>query len=137
MASGKGNFLSNKLLDYLFNATAYTVPSALDVELYTATPGASGGGTEVSTSGTAYARQVYNFTGVGGGWTAASSQQVSNESEIDWATATANWGTVVAVSLKETTNNNIWYWGTLTSSRVVNTGDSVRFAIGGLVVAES
>lgn len=100
--------------------------------MYTAAPTGAGGGTEVSTSGTAYARQTY----LNSQWTAVASQQVSNTVEIDWATATANWGTVTAVSIKEASTNNIMYWGTLTSSRVVNTGDSVRFAVGGLVVGE-
>lgn len=133
MASGKGNYLSNELLEHLFNGAAYTPPTDIDVALYTAVPSGAGGGTEVSTSGTAYARQTYSGTA----FSAAASQQVSNTAQITWSTATANWGTVVAVAVFESGTNNLMYWGNLTTNRVVNTGDSVRFAIGGLVIGES
>lgn len=133
MASGKGNFLSNALLNHVFNATTYTPPANVDIALYTAVPSGSGGGTEVSTVGTAYARQTYSNAS----WTNATTQTVSNETQIDWLTATANWGTVVAVAVFESGGSNLMYWGNLTTNRVVNTGDSVRFAVNGLVIGES
>lgn len=135
MASGKGNFLSAAFLKHWTGEATFTPPANLDVELYTSAPTGAGGGTEVSTVGTAYARQTYPLDT--SNWTAVSSQSTNNVNIISWSTATANWGTVVAASLKAATTDDIHYWGTLTTNRVVNTGDSVRFAAGGIVVQES
>lgn len=135
MASGKGNFLSNLILKHWTGEATFTPPANLDVELYTSAPTGAGGGTEVSTVGTAYARQTYPLNT--SNWAAVASQQTSNTNIISWSTATANWGTMVAASLKAATTDDIHYWGTLTTNRVVNTGDSVRFAVGGIVVSEA
>lgn len=135
MASGKGNFLSAAFLKHWTGEATFTPPADVDFELYTAAPTGAGGGTEVSTSGTAYARQNYPLDT--SNWSAVASQQTSNTNEVNWATATANWGTVVAASIKAGGTENIHYWGNLTTNRVVNTGDSVRFAVGGVVVGES
>lgn len=131
MASGKGNFLSNALLNHIFDATAYSPPASLDVALYTVVPSGAGGGTEVT--GGSYARQNIDIAD----WTTSTTQSTSNTSSIDFPTATANWGTVVAVAVFEVGTNDLMYWGNLTVNRVVNDGDSVRFAIGGLVIGES
>lgn len=134
MASGKGNFLSDALLDHVFNGVTYTPPTDVDIALYTVAPTGAGGGTEVSTGGgTLYTRITHSMSD----WSAVSSQTVSNTASIDWATAGANWGTVVAVGVFEAGTNDLMYWGNLTANRIVNTGDSVRFAIGGLVIGES
>lgn len=135
MASGKGNFLSNALLKHIIGEATYTPPADVDVALYTVVPNASGGGTEVSTGGTAYARQTHPLDT--SNWTAVASQQTRNSVEIDWLTATANWGTVVACAVFESGGSNLMYWGNLTANRLVNTGDSVRFAVNGLTIGES
>ncbi len=70
------DFWENELLDHLFRARAYTAPTVLAVALYTAAPGETGGGTEVS--GGSYARVDHpplfsNWEGTGAEVTAVDS----------------------------------------------------------------
>ena len=52
------NFLETEILDHVFANNAYTAPTTLYLALFTANPDEDGSGAEVSTSGTAYARQT-------------------------------------------------------------------------------
>jgi hypothetical protein len=56
-------------------------------------------GTEVSTSGTAYARADLTPAS---GWDASSGGAIANAAQIDWAAATASWGTVLAAAIVDT-----------------------------------
>lgn len=132
--AGKSDYLELKVLDHVLGGGNYTRAATIDIALYTSSPSDSGGGTEVSTSGTAYAR--ITVTNDGTFWNAASGGSKTNNATAAWATATANWGTVVAAALFEGGTSNMLYYGNLVSSRVVNTGDSVRFIAGGIVVTE-
>ena len=60
--AGFSDYLEDKVLDHVFGGTAYTAPATLYVALYTVAPDDTGGGTEVTTTGTAYARQTATFT---------------------------------------------------------------------------
>ena len=136
MAGGKGDTLRNALLDHALGGPDYTRLSTVYIALYTSSPTSSGGGTEVSTSGTAYARQ--SLTNDGSHWTSASSGVKSNSTLIDFGTATGNWGTVVAGTIMSASSSGyILYFGPLTTSKTINTNDGFRIPIGGLVLTES
>lgn len=115
------NYLEDKVLNHVFGGTSYTAPSTLYIALFTTAPNEDGtGGVEVTTTGTAYARQTGAFT--------VSSGTASNSSAIEYATATANYGTVVAVGIYDaSTSGNLLAYGTLVSTKVVSTGDIFRF----------
>jgi len=116
--AGFSDYLETAVLNHVFGGSSYSAPSTLYVALYTAAPSDSGGGTEVS--GGAYARQTGAFTVSGG--------TASNTSAIEYATATANYGTVVAVGvLDASSGGNLLAYGTLTSSKTVSSGDVFRF----------
>tara|TARA_S200000501_G_scaffold323622_1_gene320376 strand:- start:111 stop:500 length:390 start_codon:yes stop_codon:yes gene_type:complete len=118
--AGFSDFLETKVLQHVFGASAYSAPSTLYISLYTAAPTDSGGGTEVSTSGTAYARQSGAFTVTG--------NTASNTANIEYATATANYGTVVAMGIHDAaTGGNLLAYGSLTTSKSVSSGDVFRF----------
>lgn len=68
----KSTYLDNALLNAVLVNTAYTSPATVYVALYTATPGPSGGGTEVS--GGSYARTACTFS-------AASSGSLTNSAD--------------------------------------------------------
>jgi hypothetical protein len=123
-------------LDHVLGGPDYSRITTVYIALYTASPTASGGGTEVSTSGTSYARQsVTNNTG---SWTATSSGVKSNLGLIDFGTASGNWGTIVAGTImSDPTTGYILYFGPLTTSKTINTNDGFRIPIGGLVLTES
>ena len=120
------DYLENKVLGHVFGGTSYTAPTTLYVALYTVAPSDTGGGTEVS--GGAYARQTATFTVSGTNPTTA-----SNTAAIEYPTATANYGTVVAVGvLDASSSGNLLAYSTLDSSKVVSSGDVFRFNAGDL-----
>lgn len=126
------DFLENELLDHVLGNSAYTAPGTVYIALYTVTPSDTGGGTEVS--GGSYARQAVtnNLTN----WPAASGGSKSNGVDIDFGTATANWGTIVAVAILDAaTAGNFLFWGALTASKTVNNGDGFKFLATKLSVA--
>jgi len=124
--SGFSDYLEDKVLDHVFGGNAYTAPTTLYVALYTVAPSDTGGGTEVS--GGAYARQTGAFTVSGTNPTTA-----TNSAAIEYPTATANYGTVVAVGILDASSSgNLLAYSTLDSSKVVSSGDVFRFNAGDL-----
>lgn len=136
MASGKSDYLEAALLNHLFGGVAYTVPGTYYFALFTSAPNDTGGGTEVNTSGTNYSRKsVTNNTTNFPTITAPASK--TNGASIDFTTASAAWGTVVAFGIYDAaTSGNLLFWGDLTTARSVLTGDTPRFAAGALVITE-
>ena len=119
------NYLETEILDHVFGGNAYTAPATLYVGLYTAAPGEAGGGTELSGSG--YARQTAAFT--------VSGNTASNSANIEFPAATGNWGTVTHAGIFDaSTGGNLIAYATLTSSKVVETGDILRFSASQLQV---
>ena len=124
--SGFSDYLEDKVLEHVFGGNAFTAPSTLYVALYTVAPSDTGGGTEVS--GGAYARQTATFTVSGTNPTTA-----SNTAAIEYPSATADYGTVVAVGvLDASSGGNLLAYSTLDSSKVVSSGDVFRFNAGDL-----
>ena len=119
------NYLETKVLDHVFGGTAYTAPATLYLALFTANPNEDGSGTEVSTSGTAYARQSVAFT--------ISGNTASNTAAVEYATATANYGTVSHVGIYDASSaGNLIAYAALTSSKAIETGDVFRVPTGDL-----
>ena len=124
--SGFSDYLEDKVLDHVFGGNAHTAPTTLYAALYTVAPSDTGGGTEVS--GGAYARQTAAFTVSGTNPTTA-----TNSAAIEYPTATADYGTVVAVGILDASSGgNLLAYSTLDSSKVVSSGDVFRFNAGDL-----
>tara|TARA_R100001463_G_scaffold94567_1_gene149104 strand:- start:424 stop:816 length:393 start_codon:yes stop_codon:yes gene_type:complete len=124
--AGFSDYLEDKVLDHVFGGNAYTAPSTLYVALYTVAPTDTGGGTEVSGGG--YVRKTATFNVSGTNPTTA-----SNTAAIEYPTATANYGTVVAVGIFDASSSgNLLAYANLTTSKVVSTGDVFRFNTGDL-----
>jgi hypothetical protein len=136
MASGKSDYLEAALLNHLFGGVAYAVPGTYHFALFTSAPNDTGGGTEVNPSGSGYARKVVtndttNFP------TIAAPASKTNGASIDFLTASAAWGTVVAFGIYDAASGgNLLFWGDLTTARSVLSGDTPRFAAGALVITE-
>lgn len=123
MAGSFSDYLEDKVLKHVFTNTAYTPAATLYVALYTAAPSDTGGGTEVSTSGTAYARQAMAFTVSG-----TSPTQATNTSAVEFPTATADWGTIVAAAVFDNSSTgNMLAWADLTANKTISSGDVFRF----------
>jgi len=119
------NYLETEILDHVFGGAAYTAPGTLYLALHTADPAEDGSGTEVSTSGTAYARATVAFT--------TSGNTTSNTAAVEYSTATANFGTVSHVAVWDaSTGGNMLAYAALTSSKTIETGDVFRVPAGDL-----
>ena len=124
--AGFSDYLEDKVLDHVFGGNAYTAPATLYVALYTVAPTDTGGGTEVT--GGSYTRQTGAFTVSGTNPTTA-----SNSAAIEYPTATADYGTVVAVGILDAlTGGNLLAYANLDTSKPVTTGDVFRFDAGDL-----
>ena len=133
MAGSKSDYLENKLLDHVLGGADYTRPATVYVALYTVAPTDAGGGTEVS--GGAYARVT--VTNNATNFPAASGGAKSNGTEIIFPEATASWGTVVALAILDAAAaGNFLYWADLTTSKAIASGDTAKFAVGDLDIAE-
>lgn len=140
------DYLENKLIDFLFRgqalgitgatAAAGTGPSTLYVGLYTTNPtGDNGtGGTEVSTTGTNYARasiasSLANWAGTGtnsgGSVSSGTDGKTSNAGAVTFNTpGGTSWGTITGFGIFDAaTSGNLLLYGSLTTSKAVNTGD--------------
>ena len=136
MAGGKGNALKNYVLDHVLGGPDYTRIATVYIALFTTTPTSAGGGVEVSTSGTSYARQT--LTNNNTNFPAAVIGVKSNGIIIDFGTATANWGTVVAGAIMDQlTGGNILYFGPLSVSKTINQDDGFRIPVSGLQLTET
>jgi hypothetical protein len=119
------NYLETELLDHVFTNSAYTAPSTLYLALHTASPDEDGSGTEVSTSGTAYAREAVTFSVTG--------NTATTSAAVEYATATANFGTVTHVGVWDaSTAGNLIAYAALTTSKTIETGDVFRVPAGDL-----
>lgn len=119
------NYLETEILDHVFGGAAYTAPSTLYLSLHTANPDEDGSGAEVSTTGTAYARQTVAFT--------TSGNTTSNTAAVEYPTATANFGTVTHVGVYDAaTAGNLLCYAALTSAKTIETGDVFRVPAGDL-----
>lgn len=125
MAGNLSNYLENKLLDHFLGTTAYTMPTTVYVGLYTVVPTDAGGGTQVT--GGSYARQTAAFS-------AAASGTTSNTANIDFAGMPA--ATTVAIGVFDAiTAGNLLLWGTLTTNKTTDAGDTLRIATGDLDIS--
>lgn len=147
------DFFENKFIDWFFRGQALGIngasagagsgPTTLYIGLFTTAPTDSTAGTEVSTSGTGYARvgissSLSNWAGTqAAGSTTPSSGTggtTSNNIAIQFGSPTANWGTVTAFGIFDAqTGGNLLIYGNLLSPKTVNSGDAApSFAISAL-----
>ena len=118
-------------LKYLFTSDSVTRPTNWYIALCTTDPTDTALGTEVTTSGTAYARQTAAFT--------VSGNNASNTSAIEFPEATANYGTVIAVMIMPAVSggsaSDMIAHAQLTTDKAINTGDIFRIPAGDLDIS--
>lgn len=120
------NYLENALINATLRNTAFTSPTTVYVALYTTDPTDADSGTEIS--GGSYARQTVAFG-------APSNGASTNTGAVEFPTATANWGTITHIGLRDAlTGGNLLYHTPLDASKIINSGDVFRIAAGNLSV---
>jgi hypothetical protein len=136
--SAASNYLENKVLDHVLTATTYTAPATRYLALFNNTSGNAAtnleAGTltdETSTSATAYARQAVTFA-------AASSGTSATNATVTFDAATANWGTITHIAIMDGATagaGNVLFWGAVTTSKTIETGDTFQVSSGNLTVS--
>jgi hypothetical protein len=132
-AASLTDFLENALINHLFRGTAYTAPATWFVSLHTSACSDAAAGTEVT--GGAYAR--VGVASGAGTWAAVSAGNgtTSNVSVITYPTPSASWGTVTHFALYDAASaGNQLICQSLTTSKLINSGDTVSFAPGTLTI---
>ena len=132
------NYLENKVLDHVLTATAFTQPSGRWLALFNNTSGNAAAnleaGTltdETSTSGTAYARKAVTFA-------AASSGSSATNANVTFDAATASWGTITHVAVMDGSTagaGNVLFYGAVTTSKTIDTGDTFQITSGNLTIS--
>jgi hypothetical protein len=129
--SAASNYLENKILDHVLTATGYTAPTTRYLALFTANTGleTNSPSSEVSTSGSAYIRKAVTFA-------AASSGASATNATVTFDAATANWGTITHVAVMDAeTSGNVLFWGAVTTSKTIETGDTFQVSSGNLSIS--
>ena len=129
MAGNLTTYLENALLAHSTGEASYTKPTNTYLALFTVAPTDSGGGTEVS--GGNYARIQLS-------WGTPSGGEIANNSALRFpatGTATSPFGTIVALGIFDasTTGNLLWY-GDLSATVTINTGDTYTITSGGITL---
>ena len=132
-AQAMTDYLEGALIGHVFRGTAYTAPTTVYIELLTVACSDAATGTEVA--GGNYARAAV-ATGVGT-WAAPSAGNgtTSNVSTITYAVPSAGWGLVVSWAIRDAlTAGNQLFCAALTTSKTINSGDTVTFPPGALTI---
>lgn len=118
------NYLETKILDLVFNGTAYSGQSTVYVKLHTGDPGEDCTGN----AATETTRAAATFAAASGG-------TISNDAAVTWTNVSTG-ETYSHISLWDasTAGNALWS-GALAASKTVNAGDTFQIAIGDLDVA--
>lgn len=132
------NYLENKVLDHVLTASSFAAPSTRYLALFnnvsTAAAANLEAGTltdEVTTSGSAYARKAVTFA-------AASSGTSATNATVTFDAATASWGTVTHVAVMDGGTagaGNVLFWGAVTTSKTIDTGDTFQVTSGNLTIS--
>lgn len=120
------NYLETAIVNAVLRNTTYTSPTTVYVALFTTDPTDANTGTECT--GASYVRKSMAFGAPSNGVT-------SNSSAVEFDQATTSWGTITHMGLYDaSTSGNLLFHGSLTASKVIDTGDVFKFASAALAV---
>ena len=126
---------ANKILDYNFGASTYSVSSTLYFGLSTTTINSDGTGA-TEPIGTGYARIPFTNTKGASTWGGAASASLSNLGTITFTESTASWGTITYVFIADSlSGGNILYYNSLSSPKTVGANTTVYFGAGNVIIS--
>ena len=138
MAGGKYEGFSILMLNKMFNGATWTIPTTFYLALFSVTPSISSTGTEATGSG--YARLSIASNSTNWPVISGSTTTITNNVTQTMATATGDWSSAanqVAAGLWDSSSAGIlYYWGPLTESKPVLSGDSAFFAGGSALTVQ-
>ena len=120
------NYLEDALINGTLRGSSYTAPTTTYLALYTNDPTDADTGTEIT--GGSYVRQAITFSSPSNGAT-------SNSSAIEFPQATADWGTITYVGIRDAvTSGNLLYHSALDTSKTIANGDIFKITATNLSV---
>jgi hypothetical protein len=122
MATGISNYLANKWLDALGNATAFSVTTAY-VKLHTGDPGAAG----TSNAATETTRKSASFA-------AAANGAIASDADLTWTNIAGSEDATHFTAWDNATTGNFLFSGTITGNPYT-AGDTYTIASGALNVS--
>jgi hypothetical protein len=139
MASGKYEYLSQKILNYIFGGGAFSQPATLWLALFTVAPTISTTGTEATGGGYARVAITCNTTN----WPAisGSTTTLTNGAAFTFPAGTGS-GYSAGANMTDAgffdavTAGNLLYWGDLTVAKPVLSADTPSFAASAITVQE-
>lgn len=118
-------YLENQIINHVLGSGNYSKPASIYVALFNGDP--ANGGTEVSTSGSAYARLAATFT--------VSANSATNSANLEWSPATSAWGSITYIAIYDAaTSGNQLVTAALTVPKTINIGDVLRIPASNLTV---
>lgn len=131
MSDAKSNYLENKVLDH-FLGTASTTSQTPYLGLHIGDPTDTGAGGTGEVAGNGYARQSVSFGAASSG--SASGPTVAKE----FTASGGDWGTITHFALYDaSTSGNMLYYGALTEDKLIEDGDTLRFAVNSITITEA
>ena len=118
------NYLANKLISATVRNTSYPAPRNVYLALFTTDPTKDNAGEEVNQA--SYNRQEVTFTSPTNGVS-------TNANQVDWNTATSNWGNVGWVAIMDASSaGNMLYYTALDNAKEILSGDQFKIDAGKL-----
>lgn len=135
--SAFSDYYENKILDHMIRGQAFTPPTTVYLAAFTSNTGLeANSGVTGEVSGGSYARVAITLG------SAASAGQIKNTADINFTTASANWGTVTSVAVVDHATNTSWgtnvnvlMWADLPASKTVNSGDTFKLLTNDLTLS--
>jgi len=125
MATGMTDTFEGQIIDHFLRNTAQTSPTAVYLALYSAAPGESTAGTELTGNG--YAREAITFGADTNGVT-------NNTNTITYTAAGGAWSAVAGHAICDaSTAGNILFWDD-TAGPTLSDGDSYEFGASDVTV---
>jgi hypothetical protein len=125
--SAMSNYLETALINGTLRGSTYTAPATVYVGLFSSDPTDANTGTEIS--GGSYTRKAMAFT-------APTDGVAPNSAAVEFNTATTNWGVITHFGLYDASSaGNLLYFGALTNSKNILSGDVFKFEASSLIVA--
>ena len=125
------NHLEHQILNHFFRNTPAAAPAQLFLALYISDPTDADIGTEIQ--GGAYARQIITF---GEPSQVDGAGQIANNTQINFPTASSNWGTVSHWGIRTAaTGGNLLVHSPVPTPKIIENGDEARFNIGAITIS--
>jgi len=124
--SAASDYLEDAILDHILGNTTFSQPTTVYIGLWTADDGLESGTQTSEVSGGSYARETVSFGAASGG-------SASNDATVTFTTATASWGTISHIALLDaSTGGNVLFHGPVTTSKLIESGDTFQISSGNL-----